>query len=166
MIILGVDPGSQATGYGVIQTVAGRLSCLDAGTIRAPRQAPLPDRLRVIHEALLEIIDAHAPEVMAVEDVFNARNARSSLVLGQARGAVLLAGSLRGLPVEAYAPREIKMAITGNGAAVKDQLRWMVTRLLALPQPPASLDASDALGAAVCHALRAAGPCGRMGAGA
>lgn len=166
MIILGVDPGSHATGYGVIQIAAGRLSCLDAGTIRAPKQAPLPERLRVIHEALLAIIDDHAPEVMAVEDVFNARNARSSLVLGQARGAVLLAGSLRGLAVETYAPREIKMAVTGNGAAVKEQLRWMVTRLLALPQPPASLDASDALGAAVCHAMRAAGPCGRMGAGA
>lgn len=166
MIILGVDPGSHATGYGVVDAAGGRLRCRDAGTIRAPRTAPLPDRLRVIHEALLEIVDAHGPAVMAVEDVFNARNARSSLILGQARGAVLLAGALRGLEVTAYAPREIKMAVTGNGAAVKEQVRWMVTRLLALPAPPASLDASDALGVALCHALRAAGAAGRMGAGA
>ncbi len=164
MIILGVDPGSHATGFGVVEADGSRLRFRDAGTVRARRSDPLPMRLRTIHEALLEVIDAEAPTVMAVENVFSARNPRSSLVLGQARGAVLLAGALRDIPVAEYAPREVKMALTGTGAAAKEQLRFMVTRLLSLPRPPASLDASDALGVALCHAMRDAGPLGRLGA--
>jgi len=163
VIILGVDPGSHATGYGVIEVGGGRMSCLDAGTIRAIKGDDLPARLRTIHEALLEIVTAHDPQEMAVEDVFIAKNARSSLILGHARGAALLAGSLSGLSIFEYAPREVKMAVAGNGAATKEQLRWMVTRLLSLPKEPSSLDTSDALGVAVCHAMRSSGVVGRMG---
>lgn len=158
MIVLGVDPGSHATGYGVVAADGSRLRFLDAGTIRAKKSDDLPRRLRTIHEALVEVIGRSCPTVMSVENVFNARNPRSSLILGQARGAVLLAGALHDIPIAEYAPREVKMALTGNGAATKEQLRWMVTRLLALPQPPKSLDASDALGLALCHAMRSGGP--------
>lgn len=157
MIVLGVDPGSHATGYGVVDVAGSRLRFIDAGTIRAARSDDLALRLRTIHEALVDVLRANPPAVMAVENVFNARNPRSSLILGQARGAALLAGSLNDIPIAEYAPREIKMAVTGNGAATKEQLRWMVTRLLALPQPPKSLDASDALGVAICHAMRSGG---------
>ena len=163
MIILGVDPGSHATGYGVIDVNGGRMSCLDAGTIRATKGDDLSSRLRTIHEALLEIITANDPDEMAVEDVFIAKNARSSLILGHARGAILLAGSLQSIPIAEYAPREVKMAVTGNGAAAKEQLRWMVTRLLSLPKEPSSLDTSDALSVAVCHAMRSGSIVSRMG---
>jgi crossover junction endodeoxyribonuclease RuvC len=159
VIILGVDPGSHATGYGVVETVpVARM--MAGGVIRAPRQAPLADRLLVIHEELTRVIAAHAPEAMAVEDLFNAKNARSSLILGHARGAILLAGSQAGLAVAEYAPREIKKALTGNGAAAKEQVRFMVIRILGLRESP-PLDQSDALAVALTHAGRAARPQGR-----
>jgi crossover junction endodeoxyribonuclease RuvC len=158
MIILGIDPGSRRTGYGVVEARGSRLRLRDAGTIETPRDADLARRLRVIHEALADVIAAHEPAEAAVEDVFNARNARSSLVLGQARGAAMLAAALRDITVAEYAPREVKMALTGNGAATKEQVRFMVQRLLGLAEPPASTDASDALGIALCHALRRGAP--------
>lgn len=158
MIILGVDPGSHRTGYGVVESAGSRLRLIDAGTVTTRSADPLASRLKVIHEALLEIIDAHAPDVVAVEDVFTARNARSSLILGQARGAILLSAALRDIEVAEYAPREVKMALTGNGAATKEQVGFMVVRMLAMSAPPKSLDASDALGIALCHALRRGRP--------
>ena len=152
MIVLGVDPGSHATGYGVIATgpVARMLA---GGVIRAARGAPLPARLLAIHAALTEVIAAHGPDAMAVEDLFNAKNPRSSLILGHARGAVLLAGAQAGLPVAEYAPREVKQALTGSGAAAKEQVRFMVMRLLRLKAEP-PLDQSDALAVALAHAGR------------
>lgn len=165
MLIIGVDPGSHATGYGLVDDTGGRLTMVGCGVIRAPRNAELPERLLRIHGRLVELIDRHRPEAMAVEDVFNARNARSSLVLGQARGVILLAGALRDLPVAQYAPREVKMALTGNGAATKEQLRFMVGRLLRLQGVPDSLDASDALGIALCHSMRRRGPAAKVGKG-
>ena len=158
MIILGIDPGSRRTGYGVIEARGNRFGLIDAGTVEAPRGAELPRRLRVIHEALVSIAADAAPDVAAVEDVFNARNARSSLILGQARGAALLAAALRDIHVAEYAPREVKMALTGNGAATKEQVRFMVQRLLGLAKPPASTDTSDALAIALCHAMRSGSP--------
>jgi len=155
--ILGIDPGSAATGFGLVDVEGRRLRLLDAGTVRTTRTDGLPARLRTIHEALVELIRARSPGVMAVENIFNARNAHSSLVLGHARGAILLAAALHDVPVAQYAPREVKMALTGHGAASKEQVRFMVVRLLGLARPPASLDASDALGVALCHALREQG---------
>ncbi len=160
MLIIGVDPGSHTTGYGLVDDAGGRLTLVDVGVLKAPKAASLPQRLRIIHTGLVELLDRHEPEAMAVEDVFNARNARSSLILGQARGALLLAGALRDLPIAEYAPREVKMALTGNGAATKEQLRFMVGRLLRLQKVPDSLDASDALGVALCHSLRRGTPTG------
>lgn len=158
MIILGVDPGSHRTGYGLIETAGSRLRLHDAGTVVTRSADPLASRLRLLHEALLAVMDAGRPDVVAVEDVFIARNPRSSLILGQARGAILLAASLRDIEVAEYAPREVKLALTGNGAATKEQVGFMVVRLLGLPKPPESNDTSDALGIALCHALRCGSP--------
>jgi crossover junction endodeoxyribonuclease RuvC len=153
VIVLGVDPGSHATGYGVVSS--GPVArVLAGGVIRTDRAAPLAERLLTIHGALTEVIAAHRPDVMAVENLFNARNPRSSLILGHARGAILLAGAQAGLAVVEYAPREVKQALTGNGAAAKEQVRFMVVRLLRLRGDP-PLDESDALAVALAHVGRA-----------
>jgi crossover junction endodeoxyribonuclease RuvC len=152
LIILGVDPGSHATGYGVIET-GPVVRMLGGGVIRCPRQAPLAERLLTIHTELGAVIERFAPAAMAVEDLFNAKNARSSLILGHARGVILLAGSTAGLPVVEYAPREVKQAVTGNGAARKEQVRFMVMRLLGLREEP-PLDQSDALAVALAYSGR------------
>ncbi len=149
MIILGVDPGSHATGYGVISTEPV-VRMLAGGVIRTPSKAPLSERLLTIHTELNTIIATHNPMQMAVEDLFNAKNARSSLILGHARGVILLSGSIAGLSPAEYAPREVKQAITGNGGATKEQVRFMVMRLLGLKEEP-PLDMSDALAVALAH---------------
>ncbi len=154
MHILGIDPGSRATGWGVIVT-APTLRCAGAGVIRPSDALPLAQRLAEIHAGLCEVLERHEPQTMAVESLFNARNARSSLILGHARGVVLLAGAQAGLAVSEYAPGEVKRAVTGNGQAGKEQVRFMVMRLLGLrEQPP--LDQSDALAVALAHASRQA----------
>ncbi|HOX26769.1 MAG TPA: crossover junction endodeoxyribonuclease RuvC [Candidatus Krumholzibacteria bacterium] len=163
MRILGVDPGSHATGWGVVQ-VTPALRLVASGVIRPGHELNLPDRLVLIHAELTAVIAAHAPQVMAVEDLFNARNARSSLILGHARGAILLAGAQAGLAVSEYPPGTVKQALTGNGQAGKEQVRFMVMRLLQLVDAP-PLDESDALAVALAHqgrqrfaaALRAGG---------
>ena len=156
MVILGIDPGSIVTGYGVVEIRGARLRRITDGRVRTDAGAPLPARLLQIHAGLLAVIAEFAPAEAAVEALFNARNARSSLVLGHARGVALLAAASRGLPVAEYAPREVRRAITGNGAASKDQARFMVCRYLGLERAPDSLDASDALAVALCHAMRRA----------
>ncbi len=153
MIVLGVDPGSHATGYGVINTEPA-LRMLTGGVVRTGRDTDLPQRLRSIHAGISAIVAEFQPDTVAVENVFNARNARASLILGHARGVVLLAGAEADRNVAEYSPREIKLALTGNGAAAKEQVRFMVMRLLGLrEQPP--LDQSDALAVALTHASRA-----------
>jgi crossover junction endodeoxyribonuclease RuvC len=157
LIILGVDPGSHATGYGVIET-GPVVRMLGGGVIRCRRAEALADRLVTIHAGLTEAIGRHGPSAMAVESVFNARNARSGLILGHARGVVLLAGAEAGLTVSEYAPRDVKKAVTGNGAAAKEQVRFMVMRLLRLKEEP-PLDQSDALAVALTYSgrMRSAG---------
>lgn len=152
MIVLGVDPGSHATGYGVISTEPV-VRMLAGGVIRTSSQAPLSERLLIIHVELGAVIAAHNPMQMAVEDLFNAKNARSSLILGHARGVIMLTGATAGLAVAEYAPREVKQALTGNGGATKEQVRFMVMRLLRLQEEP-SLDMSDALAVALTHTGR------------
>ncbi len=152
MIVLGVDPGSQATGYGVIRT-GTTIGVLAGGVIRTGKNQLLPERLRIIHSEIQRVVNEHRPDVMVVENVFNARNAHSSLVLGHARGVILLAGAEANLPVAEYSPREVKLAVTGNGGSTKQQVRFMVMRLLGLvTQPP--LDQSDALAIALTHISR------------
>ena len=162
MIILGVDPGSHATGYGVISTEPV-VRMLAGGVIRAPRKGTLSERLLTIYTELAAVIAEHQPSVMAVEDLFNAKNPRSALILGHARGVILLCGAGAGLQVFEYAPRDIKKALTGNGGATKEQVRFMVMRLLRLKEAP-PLDMSDALGVALTQQGRS-GFAGRLNRG-
>ena len=152
MIVLGVDPGSHATGYGVIGT-APDLGMIAGGVIRTDAGDALAARLQTIHGGIVAVLAEHRPQAMAVENLFNARNARASLILGHARGVVLLAGAQASLTVAEYAPREVKKAVTGNGAATKEQVRFMVMRLLSL-RGSLPLDQSDALAVAIAHVNR------------
>lgn len=155
MRILGVDPGSHATGFGSIERVAGRLVHRLHGVLRPPPSAALADRLRYLHAELLAITRAEAPEVVVVERVFLAANPHSALVLGQARGAILASLGEAGVTVVELSARQVKKSVTGTGGAAKDQVQTMVARLLGLAElPPA--DAADALALALTHAQ--AGP--------
>ena len=159
MIVMGVDPGSHTTGFGVIAT-GPVVRFLGGGIFKTRTGDPLADRLLVIHREITAAITEHRPDVLVVENLFNAKNARSSLILGHARGVILLAGAAAGLEVREYAPREIKLALTGNGGAAKEQVRFMVMRLLGLTEEP-PLDQSDALAAALAFAgRRRSGPAG------
>ncbi len=152
MRILGLDPGSSATGYGLIEYRAGTLRPLVFGVISPPRGLPFLQRLPHIACALEELLRDHPPDVAAVEDVFMARNSRAALKLGQARGAALVPLLRSGLPVHEYSTRFVKRAVAGYGGAEKEQVRHMVRTLLGLGDRPLTLDASDALAVAICHA--------------
>jgi crossover junction endodeoxyribonuclease RuvC len=153
MRILGIDPGSSVTGYGVVERVGANLVHLTHGTVRPPKSQELAMRLAAIQSGLAEVIEAHAPDLAVVEQVFLSSSPRSALILGQARGAVLAAVAAAGLPVEEYSAREIKQAVVGSGAAAKAQVQLMVKRILQLEGKP-SQDAADALAAAICRAHR------------
>jgi len=155
MIVLGIDPGTASTGYGVVAQRGGRLIALDGGVIETPAGLPLERRLTAIHERIAALIDEHAPVAVAVEDLYFGANARSALAVGQARGAALLAAGQRGLPCGSYTPQQVKGAVCGTGRAEKAQVQQMVQRLLALPEPPQPDHAADALAVAICHLNRA-----------
>ena len=154
-LILGVDPGSQVTGFAVVARDGRTISRVDSGTIRLPRGADLSARLGRLQERIEAIIDGQRPTDVAVEDVFTARNARSALALGQARGVVLAVAGRRTLPVYAYPPATVKRAVSGHGRADKSQIQRMVQVLLSLDRMPGQ-DESDALAVAICHAMNAA----------
>jgi crossover junction endodeoxyribonuclease RuvC len=158
LIILGVDPGSIRTGYGVIESDGRRCRLLDKGVLKPSQRASLPERLRQIHDGLVALIASHAPDVLAVEDVFHAVNTRTALVLGHVRGVVLLAGAQAGLEVHALSPATVKEQVTGYGRADKAQVAFMVTRHLALAGDGEAGDASDALAVALCAAQRSHSP--------
>ncbi|HEX7052094.1 MAG TPA: crossover junction endodeoxyribonuclease RuvC [Longimicrobiales bacterium] len=152
MIVLGVDPGTATTGYGVVaQAGDGAVSLLECGVVRTAPGAPLPTRLREIYEGIIEVVDRTAPDIAAVEGVFYGRNVKTTVVLGHARGAILLAVTLRDLPVAEYAPAEVKNAIVGTGRATKEQVQYMIQRLLRLRHPPRPADAADAVAVALTH---------------
>jgi crossover junction endodeoxyribonuclease RuvC len=153
MRVLGIDPGSSVTGYGVVERCGARVVHVAHGTLRLRRGASLADRLLALHEELGRAISTHRPDVAAVERVYAARNAHAALVLGHARGVALAAVARAGIPVHEYAASEIKLAVVGSGAAEKRQVQAMVARLLGLATLPAS-DAADALAAALCLAHR------------
>ncbi|HSU14432.1 crossover junction endodeoxyribonuclease RuvC [Longimicrobium sp.] len=164
-VVLGVDPGTAVTGYGVVARQGdGAVLLLECGVIRTHPRAPLPERLRDIHEGLLEVISRAKPDVLAVESVFYAKNVRTSVVLGHARGVVLLAGALRGLKVAEYPPAEVKNAVVGAGAATKDQVGYMVQRLLRLKEPPKPHDAADGVAVALTHCFKGFGPAAKASA--
>lgn len=149
-LILGIDPGSQKTGFGIINFVSGRSEYVTSGVIRLPA-GELPPRLRIIFDSVTELIGLHSPEELAVEQVFMAKSAGSALKLGQARGAAIVACAVQGMPVAEYSARQIKQSVVGTGAADKLQVQHMVRVLLRLPSTPQE-DAADALAAALCHA--------------
>ena len=155
MIVLGIDPGTAVTGYGVVfgeRMQTPRL--IECGIIRTKARDPLANRLKEIHDGIVELIQRHQPDAMAIEDVFYARNVRTTIVLGHARGVVLLAAANASLIIAEYPPAEIKKAVVGTGAATKEQVQFMVTRLLRLKTPPQPADASDGVAAALAHVLR------------
>lgn len=158
-IILGIDPGTAATGYGVVERgPGGRVRLLECGVIRtSPRQA-LPRRIREVYEGVVELLDRHRPHAAAVEDVFQGKNVRSALTLGHARGAILLAITLGEVSLAEYTPAEIKKAVVGTGRATKDQVAFMVQQQLRLKAPPSPSDAADGVAAALCHCMIGAFP--------
>ncbi len=153
MLILGIDPGTAVTGYGVVR--AGSPPVLvECGVIRTKADAPLPKRLHDISEGVRELLARHMPQAMAVESAFYAKNVRTTLVLGHARGVILLAGEELGVEIHEYSPAEIKKAVVGTGAATKTQVQLMVATLLRLKSPPQPSDAADGVAAALTCAMR------------
>ena len=164
MRVLGVDPGTAATGFGVVERNAGELRLVECGVIRPTRSAALAVRLSEIHHDLVEVIERTRPDCMAVEGVFYGENARTAVVLAHARGVILLAGAERELDVAEYAPAAIKNAIVGTGRATKSQVGYMVQKLLGLAEPPRPSDAADGCAAALCHLFTGTGPVARAAA--
>ena len=156
MLVLGVDPGSLRTGYGVVDSDGRRHRLVEMGALAPEKRLSLAEKLRYIHSGVSALIERLHPDALAVEDVFHAANTRTALVLGHVRGVVLLAGAERGVPVHEYPPATVKQQVTGFGRAEKSQVAFMVTRMLALPQAAEPGDATDALAVALCFAcLRA-----------
>lgn len=149
-LILGIDPGSIKTGYGIVDAQGSKVSYVASGIIRLPA-VTLPEKLNIICASLAEIIHSYKPVEMAVEEVFFARDPRAALKLGQARGAAIVAGVQAGLAVSEYSAKTVKQSVVGTGAASKDQVSYMVVRLLKLDAAPKE-DAADALAVALCHA--------------
>ena len=150
MRVLGIDPGSRRTGWGVVQLEGTRLLHIDAGTITISGKTPLPDRLRVIHEGLQRVVATHSPVVVAVEEIFFAKHANAALKLGHARGVALLVAAESNLAVYEYPPAIVKRTVVGRGQADKNQVGRLVATLLGLGAPP-EVDASDALAVAITH---------------
>lgn len=154
VVVLGIDPGTAVTGYGVvIRTDAGAVTLRECGVIRTSAERPLLDRIRDLYDATAALIERHGPVVVSVEDVFQGKNAKSALKLGHARGAILLAAAHASVAVAEYAPREIKKAVVGTGSATKDQVGFMVQQQLRLKSAPAPADAADGVAAALCHCM-------------
>jgi crossover junction endodeoxyribonuclease RuvC len=151
MIVLGVDPGSRVTGYGIVEKRSNQISYVHSGCIRSSGNTPFYERIHYIYQSITRIVAQYQPGEMAVEDIFYAKNVQSSLKLGHARGAVLIAGVQCNLRIFEYTPLEIKKSIVGYGRASKEQVRSMVQVILRL-KADFELDASDALAAAICHA--------------
>lgn len=150
MIVLGIDPGTAVTGYGVVRGDGAASPVLvECGVIRTRSRAALASRLREIHDGVVELILRHKPDVLAVEDVFYAKNVRTTVVLGHARGVILLAGDQHGVQIEETSPASIKKAIVGTGSATKEQVQFMLTRLLRLKSAPHPTDAADGVAAAL-----------------
>ena len=157
MIILGVDPGSIRTGYGVIESNGRRHRLIEKGVLTPPRRAELPERLRFVRAGISGLIDRIHPDILAVEDLFHAVNSRSAIVLAHVRGVILEAGAAARIPVHAFAPATVKVQVTGYGQAEKAQVALMVARLLGLTGEVAPGDATDALAVALCHAHLSSG---------
>ena len=151
MKIFGIDPGSDRTGYGCVETDGSRHRVVISGAIATPSAATFPEKLLTIHDRLEALLAESRPDCVAIENLFHAANVRSALKLGHARGVAMLAAVEAGLPVVEYTPAEIKRAVVGYGRAEKQQVQQMVKIILGLPEPPSPHDAADALAVAICH---------------
>jgi crossover junction endodeoxyribonuclease RuvC len=156
VIVLGIDPGTATTGYGVVKGDGlGLVSLVECGVIRTRARDPLPSRLAEIFEGVSDLLARHRPDALSVEDVFYAKNVRTTIVLGHARGVVLLAGQRAGVEIHEIPPAEIKKAVVGTGAATKEQVQFMLTRLLKLKSVPQPSDAADGVAAALAWLMSA-----------
>ncbi len=165
MIVLGIDPGTAALGYGIVEAARGRVREVDHGCLVTTPDSALPDRLLAIHALVDELLDLHQPSLLAVERLFFSKNVQTAFAVGQARGVVLLAAAQHGVPVREATPNEVKSAIAGYGAADKDQVQRMVQLVLGMAERPRPDDAADALAIAVWGA-NTAGSVAAVGAGA
>ncbi len=155
MIVLGIDPGTASTGYGVVRSNASQLEVLDAGVIETRPGVALERRLADIHTRVGELLDRHLADALAIEELYFGANVRTAFAVGQARGVVLLAAGQRQVPSRSYTPQQVKSAVCGNGRAGKAQVGQMVGRLLRMPEPPTPDHAADALAVAICDLNRA-----------
>ncbi|MEK9628850.1 MAG: crossover junction endodeoxyribonuclease RuvC [Nitrospinota bacterium] len=151
MRVMGIDPGSNCTGFGIVEEVKGNLHAVHWSSVRNSSKDAFPNRLKRIYEELTLAMEKFSPDVVAVEDLFYATNVKTVIKLGQTRGVAILAAVNRGLPVAEYSPLEIKQSVVGYGRADKNQVQTMVTTLLRLKEKPDPFDSSDALAAAICH---------------
>jgi len=152
--VLGIDPGTAALGYGIIETAEGRLTAIDHGCLVTTPDRGLPDRLASVHALVADLLALHRPSLVGVERLFFSRNAQTAFAVGQARGVVLLACAQAGVPVREATPNEVKVAVAGYGAADKEQVGRMVALVLGLAEPPTPDDAADALAVAICVSNR------------
>ena len=155
VIVLGIDPGLASTGYGVVESAAGRLVALDGGVIETRAGTPQERRLVDIHASVDALLAEHEPDAVALEELYFGQNVKTAFAVGHGRGAAMLAAGQRGIECTSYTPQQVKAAVCGNGRAGKEQVARMVQTLLALPQAPTPDHASDALAVAMCHAKRA-----------
>lgn len=152
MKVLGIDPGTAATGYGVVVEADGdAVTLVECGVIRTRSEDRLADRLLEISEGLTDVLGRHAPDVVAVESVFYGKNVKTTVMLGHTRGAILLTAAMHGVEVFGYSPAEIKNAMVGTGNATKEQVQFMVKKLLRLKEAPSPSDAADGVAVALCH---------------
>ncbi|MCX6339634.1 MAG: crossover junction endodeoxyribonuclease RuvC [Candidatus Aureabacteria bacterium] len=152
MRIIGVDPGTLVTGYGIIERKGSRLSYVGGGCIHNRSGTPLPDRFLKIYRELKKVFESYTPDQMAVEGLFFCKNVKAALKLGEARGIAILVAAEKGVEVFEYAPRRVKQAVLGRGGAQKQQVQFMVKQILNMREEPRPADAADALALAVCHA--------------
>jgi len=152
MRVVGIDPGTATTGYGVIEESAGKLTLIAFGTVCTGAELPMPRRLLDLHDRLTELLALHAPDTAAVESLFFQKNVRTAITVGQARGVILLTLARGGVPVSEYTPMQVKQAVAGYGGAEKRQVQAMVRAILELAETPKPDDAADALAVAICHA--------------
>jgi crossover junction endodeoxyribonuclease RuvC len=152
VIVIGIDPGTANTGFGVVRVSGGRMVALDGGVIETDSESRLERRLAKLHDSLGELIRWHEPKAMALEELFFGKNVASALSVGEARGVALVAAAREAVPCFDYTPQAVKKAVCGSGSADKGQIQRMVANLLGLPDPPAPDHAADAFAVAICHA--------------
>ncbi len=151
MIVLGVDPGLATTGYGVVKVIGSRLSLVDYGVIKTPAKTPLPDRLMMLSQSFIRIMDQFSPTVVSVEELFFNTNTSTAIAVAQCRGVILLKSRELGLSVSSFTPLQVKQSVCGYGRAEKQQVQYMVKQLLSMTSVPRPDDAADALAIAICH---------------